>query len=109
MEQRKEPRVKPEMAVRASGIDPDGKIFSQLVKVCDVSKGGARLQGVRHVMLVGGTVTLQYQGKKADFRVVRVGIEQGHRQAEVALQILPSQPDIWDVHTKDLTAALESS
>jgi hypothetical protein len=102
MEQRREPRIKPEMAVRASGVDADGQAFSQLVKVCDISSRGARLQGVRPGLLVGGTVILQYQGKKAEFKVIRVEAGKGRRQIEVGLQISPSQPDIWGAYSSRL-------
>jgi hypothetical protein len=106
MERRKESRVKTELAVRVSGFDADGQVFSQLVTVQDVSGGGARLQGVRRALLVGTAVTLQYHGMRAVFTVVRV--EQGSKQGEVGLQMLPSQPDIWSVHISKLRATQES-
>jgi len=39
------------LAVRISGVDADGQVFSQLVTVHDVSQSGALLQGMRGVLL----------------------------------------------------------
>jgi len=85
---------------------PTGKFSVSLVAIHDVSRGGARLQGVRSRLLVGTAVTLQYHGMKAAFKVVRA--EQGSKQGEVGLHMLPSQPDIWSVQISKLRATQES-
>jgi len=107
MGQPKEPRCKPELSVWTSGVDSDGQAFSQLVTVGDISKSGARLQSVSSVLIVGATMTLQDRGMKAEFTVVRVGSEQGRKQGEVGLQILPSQPDIRGAYTGNLPETRE--
>jgi hypothetical protein len=108
MGQRKERRVTPDLSVRASGIDAAGQAFSQLARVRDISRSGARLQRVRSPLLVGGSITLQYREMKAEFRVVRVVTDPSDKQGEVGLQILPSQPDLWGVYISDLVATSEN-
>jgi len=95
MERRREPRIKTTLAVRVSGVDANGKAFTKLAGVGDVSKTGARLHGLREQLLVGAVITLHYQGMKADFRVMWVKTEQSSKRAEIGLRIFQSQPNIW--------------
>ncbi len=62
------------------------------------------MQGLRQALNVGSTVILQYQGKKAEFKVIRVETGKGRKQIEVGLEIFPSQPDIWSAYTSKLPA-----
>ena len=101
MDRRREQRIKTTLAVRVSGVDANSKAFSKLAGVGDVSKTGARLEGLREHVLVGAVITLQYQGMKADFRAMWVRTEENSKRAEIGLRILESQPNIWRNHFEE--------
>jgi len=66
-------RRRHQRTVKIHGADGMGQPFSQSASVIDVSESGVRLQGVHVLYRAGLTVVLEYNGYKAQYRVVWVG------------------------------------
>ena len=103
IERRKEPRVRLSLPVKVSGTDGEGELFTTTVKATSLSRSGALLTGLRAELRCGDMLTVEYEGRKADFRIVWV-LNLGRRQsAEVAVHKLSPQPCPWeDVLSADL-------
>jgi hypothetical protein len=69
----------------------------QLASVRNISSLGAVLQNVRSRLKPGEILDVQYDGQKAQFRVVWTGKPGTIEAGEVGLQRLPDEPYIWDV------------
>jgi len=97
MDRRRETRVVTALPVRIWGVDSYCRPFMQLASVRNISSLGAVLQNVRSKIKPGEILDVQYDGQKAQFRVVWIG-EPGTMEAgEVGLQRLPEEPYIWDI------------
>jgi hypothetical protein len=69
----------------------------QLASVRNISSLGAVLQNVRSRIKPGEILDVQYDGQKAQFRVVWTGRAGTLEAGEVGLQRLPDEPHIWDI------------
>jgi hypothetical protein len=69
----------------------------QLASVRNISSLGAVLQNVRSQIKPGEILDVQYEGQKAQFRVVWTGRSGTLEAGEVGLERLPTEPYIWDV------------
>ena len=89
--------IRSPQAVRVwvSGVDPSGNAFSQSAYSLDISRGGARLDGVGFLTAPGMTVEVKRGWKKAQFRVVWVGELGTHRAGQVGLRCLEPGKNIW--------------
>jgi len=95
------------MTVKVHGADSLGQPFSQTASVMDVSESGVRLEGVHVLYRAGQTAVLEYNGNKAQYRVVWVGGGALSGQAGLMnlepekpifnLRFLPSGPDTYVV------------
>ena len=94
---RREPRIAGKFRVKVHGRDRNGNRFSQTAFVVDVSRRGARLQGIGFLTWPGEIVQISRHLRKASFRVAWVG-ETGTPQAGDA-GILALEPDknVWGV------------
>ena len=97
MDRRRESRVETQLSVRMWGLDQNSRPFIQLVRVRNISSEGAVMQGVRSQIKPGEVVDVQYDGNKAQFRVVWAGKTGTEREGEIGVEKLPSEPHIWDV------------
>jgi hypothetical protein len=73
MGKRREVRVRIALPVRVSGIDEKGNPFFQTALTVDVSRTGARLNGIRCLRATGDMVTVECRGGSAKFVVVWIG------------------------------------
>ena len=65
---------------------------------CGLCSGrGATLQGVNAQLKPGDVLDLQYQGMKAQFRVVWLGKPGTDMQGEVGVENLSQEVQLWDV------------
>jgi hypothetical protein len=78
----------------------------QLASVRNISNLGAVLQNVRSQIKPGEILDVQYDGQKAQFRVVWTGKAGTMEAGEVGLQRLPDEPYIWDVDPLRCTQTL---
>ncbi|HWF91480.1 MAG TPA: PilZ domain-containing protein [Terriglobales bacterium] len=98
MDRRRNPRVGAFLPVRVWGVDSHWLPFMQLARVRNISAGGAVVQGMQHRVSEGTVLEVQYEDEKAQFRVIWVGNAEMHTKGEIGIQILPSEPMIWDLN-----------
>lgn len=97
MDRRREPRVFVELPVRIWGVDAKSRPFAQPASLRTISGRGATLQGVDAELKPGSVLDLQYQGSKAQFRVVWLGKVGTEMQGEVGVENLSKEVLLWDV------------
>ncbi|HKI27300.1 MAG TPA: PilZ domain-containing protein [Candidatus Sulfotelmatobacter sp.] len=97
MDRRREPRVFVELPVKIWGMDMKARPFTQPASVRTISGRGATLQGVSAQLRPGDVVDVQYQGAKAQFRVVWLGKPGTEMQGEVGVENLSADTQLWDV------------
>jgi hypothetical protein len=94
---RREPRVAVNLPVRLFGTDINGKPFSENVQTADVSRHGARVEGVQAQLKVGEVLGLNHGASKGRFVVQWVGEPSGPRAGQVGL--LNNNPEKWKWET----------
>jgi hypothetical protein len=97
MDRRREQRVAVELPVKIWGMDANSRPFTQPASLRTISGRGATLQGVDVQLKPGSVVDLQYQGTKAQFRVVWLGKPGTEMQGEVGIENLSGDVQLWDV------------
>ena len=97
MDNRRELRVETTLPVRIWGVDSYSRPFMQLATVRNISSMGAVLQNVRSKINPGEILDVQYDGQKAQFRVIWAGRPGTLEAGELGLERLPEEPHIWDV------------
>lgn len=97
MDRRRETRVDTALPVRIWGVDTHCRPFMQLATVRNISSLGAVLQNVRAQVKPGDIVDVQYDGVRAEFRVVWAGAPGTIEAGELGIERLPEEPYLWDV------------
>jgi hypothetical protein len=97
MDRRRQQRVSVELPVQIWGMDANARPFTQPASLRTISGRGATLQGVSAHLKPGDVVDLQYQGTKAQFRVVWLGKPGSEMQGEVGVENLSHEVRLWDV------------
>ena len=100
MDQLKETHTEAALPVRIWGVDSYSQPFMQLVSVRIFSSLGAVLQNVRAKIRPGEILDVQYEGQRAQFRVIWAGQPGTLSAGELGLERLPLEPQIWNI---DLT------
>ncbi len=91
---RKEVRVSKPVRVTVSGKDRTGRKFSQSATALDVSKNGAKLDGVGFLTWPGEVIEVKRGWKSARFRVVWVG-DIGPQSGQAGIHLLDTDKNIW--------------
>jgi len=97
MDRRREQRVFVELPVKIWGMDANSRPFTQPASLRTISGRGATLQGVSAQLKPGCVVDLQYQGTKAQFRVVWLGKIGTEMQGEVGVENMSADVQLWDI------------
>ena len=97
MDRRRESRVFVELPAQIWGVDAKSRPFTQPVSLRTISGRGATLQGVTALLQPGTLLDLQYQGSKAQFRVVWLGKPGTEMEGEVGLENLSKDVQLWDI------------
>lgn len=97
MDRRRSPRVTAFLPVRVWGVDAHSLPFMQLARARNVSGGGAVIQGLSRQVKPGEILEVQTDEGKAQFRVIWVGRLGSRSQGEIGIQVLPAEPDIWNL------------
>lgn len=97
MDRRQKSRVTAQLPVRVWGMDAKAQPFTQLVRVRNISRNGALLEGMHRMVKPGEVIQIQFGDEQAPFRVVWAGKPGGQREGELGVQGLSSEPKIWDV------------
>ena len=85
------------LPVRIWGVDSYSQPFMQLASVRIFSIRGAVLQNVRAQISPGEILDVQYEGQRAQFRVLWAGRVGTQAAGEIGLERLPLEPQIWDI------------
>ena len=97
VERRQEPRAQVDVAVQISGRDANGIPFTQSAMASSISNGGALLSGLSQEIRSGDLLWVQYQQRKARFRIVWVRDSQSERKTQAAVQRLEKEECPWPV------------
>lgn len=92
MDRRKERRLKLELPVRIWGVDRMARPFAEIVRVRNVSNGGAVLIGVRSKVRTGELLDVQHGASRAQFRIVWMSLS-----GEAGIQALAFEPPILGI------------
>jgi hypothetical protein len=93
---RREVRISKPIKVWVRGKDRTGQRFSQSALAMDVSKNGARLDGVGFLTWPGEIIEVKRGWKSARFRVIWVG-DVGPRSGQAGIFLLDTGKNIWGV------------
>jgi hypothetical protein len=94
-EHRREPRLQVELAVKISGRDVSGKLFNESVVASSISGGGALLSGMARKLRAQDLIWVEYQKRKARFRIVWVRASEGEHKTQAAVQRLENEDCPW--------------
>ena len=97
IKRQKESRSQQAVRVWVYGTDPSGNPFSQTAYSVDVSRSGARLEGVGFLTAPDMTIEIKRGWKKARFRVVWVGEAGTNRAGQVGVMCLEPDKNIWGI------------
>jgi len=97
VEHRQEQRARSELAVQVSGRDASGTAFSQSARASNISKGGALLSGLSSGVRSGDLVWVEYQGRKARYRIVWVRVSNSDLKSQAAVQKLEKEECPWSI------------
>ena len=95
VERRHESRTQADIAVRISGRDTSGDLFAQSAVASSISGGGALLSGIERKVRTGDLVWVQYEERKARFRIVWVRDSESGRKTQAAVQKLDHEECPW--------------
>jgi hypothetical protein len=95
MGKRYEPRAQVRLPVTVSGTDADGNPFKQTAYAYDLSRRGARIDGIGCLRGPGETVEIQHNGTKARFFVVWVGLPGTIEDGHIGIRLLDRNKNIW--------------
>jgi hypothetical protein len=95
MDRRKQSRVLVDLPVQIWGVDTHSRPFMQTASLRTISGRGATLQSVDAQLKPGDILDLQYDGTKAQFRVVWCGKPGTEMAGEVGLESLSSGVTFW--------------
>jgi PilZ domain len=96
VERRQEPRAQVDLAVQVSGRDANGTPFTQTVTATNTSRNGALLSGLSREIRSGDLVMVEYQQRKARFKVVWVRDSQSpHLKTQAAVHRMEKEECPW--------------
>ncbi|HTU35563.1 MAG TPA: hypothetical protein VMF66_17295 [Candidatus Acidoferrum sp.] len=93
---RHEVRISKPVKVTVHGTDRKGQKYSQTAMALDISKNGARLDGVGFLTWPGEVIEVKRGWKSARFRVIWVG-DMGPRADQAGIFLLDTGKNIWGV------------
>ena len=94
---RREKRVPVNVAVRVRGVDADGQRYTQSAQAMDVSRHGARLDGIGYVAQPGQMIEVKRRWRSARFRVLWVGTPGTPEAGQAGLYALQPEKNPWGV------------
>jgi hypothetical protein len=98
---RRKPRVAKTLRVTVKGLDAKGNPFAQSAYTVDLSRDGARLDGVGFLTKPGDTIEVRRRWRKARFKVVWIGQVGTSESNHVGVFGLQGDKNIWHVELPD--------
>src|ERR1700687_3790502 len=96
-ERRDEARAQVDLAVQISGTGANGMPFTQSATASSISNGGALLSGLSQEIRSGDLLWVQYQQRKARFRIVWVKGSKSGLKTQAAVQRLEKEECPWPI------------
>jgi hypothetical protein len=96
MGSRRESRHAVRLPVRIFGTDAEGQVFSENVYSFDISKKGARLDGVRTRLKMGEVIGLVHGKNKSRFCVKWAGLPNTPQAGQLGLVSVVPEKSVWD-------------
>jgi hypothetical protein len=96
MGQRREPRKDLKVPVRIFGTDFSGRPFSENITTENVSRGGAKLAGLKATIKIGEVVGMAYGANKGRFRVKWTAPRGSPQEGQVGLENVAPEKPFWD-------------
>jgi hypothetical protein len=93
---RREPRTELSLPLLLTGTDVSGRPLDQRVTALDVSRHGARLEGIHGRLQPGDQVFLARGTQKEQFRVAWVGAEDTPRAGQIGVMAIDHETSLWD-------------
>jgi hypothetical protein len=93
---RREPRTELSLPLLLTGTDVSGRPLDQRVTALDVSRHGARLEGIHGRLQPGDQVFLARGTQKEQFRVAWVGAEGTPRAGQIGVMAIDHETSLWD-------------
>jgi hypothetical protein len=87
--------VQRDLAVQVSGRDLKGTPFTQNVTASNVSRSGALLSGLSHGIRSGDLLWVEYEQRKARFRIVWVRDSKSSLKTQAAVHRLAKEECPW--------------
>jgi hypothetical protein len=101
---RSEVRVAKRVPILVHGTDPGGSPFRIPAKTLDISGSGASLTGLNGVGMPGTRIEIEYQGRKARYRIQWVGKDGTKLANQVGVRCLEPGNFIWGVELPEWTS-----
>lgn len=95
MARRREERIIISLPVRLWGMDVHGKPFTQTASSVDITRMGARLQGVTCQIQHGDIIGVQHGNEKARFRVIWVARAGSRNEGQIGVHCVEAGKYIW--------------
>jgi hypothetical protein len=92
MDRRKERRLNLELPVRIWGVDRLARPFAEIVRVRNISNGGAVLVGVRSKLHTGELLDVQLLASRAQFRIVWMSLS-----GEAGIQAMETDAPVFSM------------
>jgi hypothetical protein len=97
VEHRQEQRAQRDLAVQVSGRDSNGTAFTQSVTASNISRSGALLSGLSRGIRSGDLLWVEYERRRARFRIVWVRDSQSSLKTQAAVQRLEKEECPWPI------------
>ncbi|WP_041855804.1 PilZ domain-containing protein [Candidatus Korobacter versatilis] len=95
MARRREERIIISLPVRLWGMDVNGKPFTQNASSVDITRMGARIQGVTAQIQHGDIIGVQHGSDKARFRVIWVARPGSRNEGQIGVHCVEANKYIW--------------
>ena len=95
MARRREERIIISLPVRLWGMDVNGKPFTQNASSVDITRMGARIQGVTCQIQHGDVIGIQHGSDKARFRVIWVARPGSRNEGQIGVHCVETGKYIW--------------
>jgi methyl-accepting chemotaxis protein len=104
IERRDSRRIDMALPVRLTGIDISGHPLEEDVTTVNISRQGARLQGLRGKLREGNKVSLARLQKREEFRIEWVGTKSTQGADQIGVSAVRSNTSFWDDVPEVMTA-----
>src|SRR3984893_13961810 len=97
LEHRQEQRAQRDLAVQVSGRDSNGTAFTQSVAASNISRSGALRSGLSRGIRSGDLLWVEYERRRARFRIGWVRDSQSSLKTQAAVQRLEKEECPWPI------------